>query len=37
MSEHAAESLNFSDYIEKFDLWKDLTAVQRDELIAHTR
>lgn len=37
MSEHAAESRNFSDYIEKFDLWKDLTAVQRDELIAHTR
>lgn len=37
MSEHAAESLNFSDYIEKFDLWKDLTVVQRDELIAHTR
>lgn len=37
MSEHAVESRNFSDYIEKFDLWKDLTAVQRDELIAHTR
>ena len=37
MSEHAAESRNFSDYIEKFDLWKDLTAIQRDELIAHTR
>ena len=37
MSDHAAESRNFSDYIEKFDLWKDLTAVQRDELIAHTR
>ena len=37
MLEHAAESRNFSDYIEKFDLWKDLTVVQRDELIAHTR
>ena len=37
MSEHAAESRNFSDYIEKFDLWKDLTVVQRDELITHTR
>ena len=37
MLEHASESRHFRDYIEQFDLWKGLTAAQRDELIAHTR
>ena len=37
MLAYRSDGCHFREYIEQFDLWKGLTAAQRDELIAHTR